>query len=172
MIVTETRRLLLREFTSGDLDEMAAIFADPEVMRFSLGTKTREQTRRWIEGCRQDYSPERWGFGLWAVALKATGDLAGYCGLTQFEDVDGRREVEIGFRLAPRFWGQGLATEAAAAARDYALGTLGLTRLISIIEPENQASIRVAEKLGMTCEKETVMWDRTVLIYVIDARTM
>jgi RimJ/RimL family protein N-acetyltransferase len=167
MIITETERLILREFTIGDLDDMAALFADPEVMRFSLGTKSREQTERWIRGCQEDYSPERWGFGLWAVVLEQSSDLIGFCGLSRFDDIDGQPEVEVGYRLARRFWGQGLATEAALATRDYAFQTLGLTRLISIIEPANSASVRVAEKTGMTLEKELVKWDRPVSIYVI-----
>jgi RimJ/RimL family protein N-acetyltransferase len=167
MIIAETERLILREFTLDDLDDMAALFADPEVMRFSLGTKSREQTERWIKGCQEDYSPERWGFGLWAVVLKEGGDLIGFCGLSRFDDIDGRPEVEVGYRLARRFWGQGFATEAALATRDCAFQTLGLTRLISIIEPANSASVRVAEKIGMTCEKQLIKWDRSVEIYVI-----
>lgn len=167
MIIAETDRLLLREFTLGDLDDMAALFADPEVMRFSLGTKSREESERWIKGCLEDYAPERWGFGLWAVVVKERGDFAGFCGLTRFDDIDGRPEVEIGYRLARRFWGRGYATEAALATRDYAFQTLGITRVISIIEAENVASVRVAEKVGMICEKQVVKWDREVHIYAV-----
>lgn len=166
--IAETDRLILRHLQMDDLSDMAPILADPEVMRFSLGRKTREQTRKWMEGCLENYSEERWGFGLWAVVHKRDNKLIGYCGLVQWKDVDGRREVEVGYRLARPYWGRGLATEAARAVRDYAFGQLGLTRLISIIEPENIASIRVAEKNGMKLEKEIIKWNRPVRIYAVD----
>jgi RimJ/RimL family protein N-acetyltransferase len=166
MIVLETDRLILRHVALSDLDSLASLFADPEVMRFSLGTQTREYTQRWIEGCLQDYQPDRWGFGLWAVVQKSTGQLIGFCGLTKFDDVDGQPEVEIGYRFAKAHWGQGFATEAAAATRDHAFSHLGMNRLISLIEAENIPSVRVAEKIGMSLEKTITMWDRPVCVYV------
>ena len=108
MIVAETARLLLRHVNHEDLDMFAGLFGDPEVMRFSSGIKSREETRRWIEGCLEDYRAERWGYGLWAVILKETGRVIGFCGLTKFDDIDGQPEVEIGYRFARSFWGEGL----------------------------------------------------------------
>lgn len=166
MIVFETARLILRHVTIDDLDPLAALFADPEVMRFSLGTISREDAQRWIEGCLQDYQPDRWGFGLWAVVLRTTSQLIGFCGLTKFADVDGQSEVEIGYRLAKAHWGQGFATEAATATKNYAFSHLGMDRLISLIEAENIPSVRVAEKTGMSLEKTITMWGRSVRVYV------
>jgi RimJ/RimL family protein N-acetyltransferase len=167
-IIAETDRIALRPFEPADLGELAEILADPEVMRFSGGGPwSRERTKRFIQGCVEDYSEERWGFGLWAVVHKEDARLIGYCGLSRFDDVDGAPEVEIGYRLSREYWGRGLATEAARAVRDYAFSRLGLKRLISMIERENTASIRVAEKIGMTCEKEIRKWDRLVLVYAV-----
>ena len=156
MQITETDRLILRQFTPDDLDVLAALFADPEVMRFSLGVKTREQVHELLDRAIRNYAPDGWGFGLWAAVLKRTSDVTGYCGLSRFDDVDGQPEIEIGYRHFPAYWGQGIGTEAATAVRDVAFGKLGLTRLICMIEAENIASVRVAEKIGMTWEKEIV----------------
>ncbi len=152
MVATTTSRLLLREFTPDDVDALAPILADPEVMRFSLsGPETREQTAAFITWCQEQYA--RSGFGLWAVIHIEDGQLIGYCGLSEW-DIEGAHEVEVGYRLDPEYWGRGLATEAAEAALEYARNRLGLSRVIAIIEAENVASIRVAEKIGMRLEKQ------------------
>jgi ribosomal-protein-alanine N-acetyltransferase len=171
MIIGETDRLLLRTFSLADLDELAPIMADPEVMRFSVGGPwDRERTLQFLRGCIQDYSEKRWGFGLWAVVHKADGRLVGYCGLSRFDDIDGAPEVEVGYRLSRAYWGKGLATEAVSTVREYAFEHLGITRLISMVEPENTASIRVAEKIGMKREKQIAKWGRPVLVYAIEMR--
>jgi RimJ/RimL family protein N-acetyltransferase len=168
--IAETDRIALRRFGPSDLDDLAPILADPDVMRFSGdGPWSRDRTRRFLEGCVADYSEERWGFGLWAVVHKEDDQLIGYCGLSRFDDVDGAPEVELGYRLSQEYWGRGLATEAARAVRDYAFRHLGMTRLISMIEPGNQRSIRVAKKAGMVFEKEIRKWDRRVLVYAVSA---
>jgi RimJ/RimL family protein N-acetyltransferase len=152
MIITEADRLFLRHFHAGDLDAMAGLFGDPEVMRFGRGTQSRDWVRGWLRGCLEDYF-QKWGFGLWAVVLKSDRRVVGYCGLTHFEDIDGRPETELGYRLARDCWGRGLGTEAARAARDYAFEVLGLPRLVAIIGPRNAASRRVAERVGLRYEK-------------------
>jgi len=167
MQIAETDRLILRQFTLDDLDILAALFATPEVMRFSLGVKTREQVYTLLQKAIQNYAADGWGFGLWAAEQKRTRDVMGYCGLSRFDDVDGQTEIEIGYRYFPAYWGQGIGTEAAAAVRDLAFDRLGLTRLICMIEAENVASVRVAEKIGMTWEKEIVKWGLAVQVYSI-----
>ncbi len=164
--ICQTPRLLLRHFLPSDLDGMADMLADSEVMRFSLGTRTRDETRQWLGRTMASYAEN--GFGLWAVDHRRDGRLIGFCG-PSVQEVDERREVEIGYRLAKAYWGQGLATEAAMATRDDAVGRLGIERLISIIDPLNTASIGVAEKIGMQLESETVKWQRTVRIYALSA---
>lgn len=155
MLLTETPRLLLRTFHIGDVDAMAAIFADPEGHPFGPGPKSRKWTERWVLGCLDNYY-QQWGFGPWAVVLKCELRLIGFCGLSVHEDLDSRRHIELGYRLARSHWGRGMATEAAAAVRDVAVGQLGLARLISRIDPRNIASCRVAEKIGMQYERDVV----------------
>lgn len=167
MLIAVTQRLLLRHFHVADLDDMAALFADPEVMRFGRGPQTRDWTQQWLRGCLEDYH-QKWGFGLWAVVHQPDRRLIGFCGLTRFEDVDGRPEIEVGYRLLPAYWNRGLATEAAGAVRDYAFDHLGLRRLIALIEPANVRSVHVAEKIGLRPEKDiTYFGGKLVRVYAI-----
>ena len=120
-------------------------------MRFSDGVKTREWVHSWLHTCLERY--QTWGFGPYAVMESRSQNVIGYCGLFFFPDIDGQAEVEIGYRLVRSAWGQGYATEAACAVRDYAFAILRMKRLIAMIDPSNTASIRVAEKMGMHYEK-------------------
>lgn len=169
MLIAETKRLLLRHFHVVDGDAMDRVFGDAEVMRYGTGVKDPEWVRRWLRGCLEDYHA-KWGFGLWAVVEKPSRDVVGYCGLSHFPDVGGRPETEIGYRLIRAHWGRGLATEAAGAVRDYGFGTLGLRRLISIIDPKNTASIRVAEKTGLAYEKDVIFQGFADRVYAIERR--
>ncbi|HEY6970482.1 MAG TPA: GNAT family N-acetyltransferase [Candidatus Angelobacter sp.] len=153
-IVCATSRLLLRHFTMDDLDALAPIQSDPEVARFIGGVKTREQTQRRLEEWIQQYA--RYGYSKWAVVLRSNGELIGRCGLSP-EQIDGRPEWELGWTFARAHWGQGYATEAAAAAMQHSFEKLGHKRLISLIRPGNSASVRVAERIGMTYERR-VQW--------------
>ncbi|MEM0966236.1 MAG: GNAT family N-acetyltransferase [Verrucomicrobiota bacterium] len=155
MTIIETERLLLREFETADIDSLAYIFADAEVMKFSRGIKSREETRAWLAKCSNNYSS--FGFGLWAVVEKSGQEVIGYCGLSCFPDICGQKEVEVGYRLARSRWGFGFATEAALAVREYGFNVVGLERLIALVDPDNTASIRVARKIGMEFEKEAFL---------------
>jgi len=155
MIVAETERLLLRHFHMADLDPMQRVFGDSEVMHFGPGIQTTQWIQDWLRECLENYC-RNWGFGPWAVAEKSRRETIGYCGLFYFPDVAGQPEIEIGYRLARSFWGRGYATEAVFAARDYAFDVLCLPRLIAMIDPQNVASIRVAQKAGMHYEKEVM----------------
>ena len=147
MIITKTPRLILRHFTINDLDDLAPILADREVMHFSSkGVQTREQTKEFINRILSLY--EEQGFGLYAVINREDQQLIGFCGLLVWL-FEAQKEIEIGYRLARDYWSQGLGTEAATAIRDYAWQELGKNRLICIIQPENYRSIKVAEKIGM-----------------------
>lgn len=147
-----TERLTLRHFRTADDHALhQAVFGDPEVMRFSDGVQTLEWTRSWIQICQQEYYESR-GYGPYAVIEQVKQVLIGYCGLFYFPDVNSTSEVELGYRLARSAWRKGYATEAATAVRDHAFATLRIARLISIIDPSNTASIRVAEKIGMHYE--------------------
>jgi RimJ/RimL family protein N-acetyltransferase len=166
MVIAETRRLFLRCFHAADLDAMAGVFGDPEVMRFGPGPQSPDWVREWLRGCLEDYY-RKWGFGLWAIVSRPDRRVAGYCGLTRFDDIDGRPEIEIGYRLARDFWGHGLGTEAVGAALGYAFDVLVLPRLVAIIDPGNGASIRVAEKNRLRYEKDVIFRGSLRKLYVI-----
>ena len=155
ILIAETERLLLRCFHAVDVDVLKPVLSDAEVMRFGPGVQTAEGRRVWLQRCLESYN--RWGFGRWAVVEKSRREVIGYCGLTWFPHIDGRHEIEIGYRLVRAFWGRGYAAEAAAAVRDHAFHQLHLTRLIALIDPRNASSIRVAEKIGMRYEKDLML---------------
>lgn len=148
----ETKRLLLRPMLESDLDALLLIFTDPNVMAsFGVDPFTHEQMQRWLQR-NLDHQKE-FGYGLFSVLLKGTGELVGDCGLEQME-VKGVQVAELGYDFRSGFWNQGYATEAASAVRDYAFNVLKLPMLISLIRLGNLASKRVAEKVGMTLEEE------------------
>jgi [ribosomal protein S5]-alanine N-acetyltransferase len=166
MIIAETQRIMLRFFNLNDIDALTAIFADPQVMHFSIsGVKTKAQTKSTIDNILLSYQKRGWG--LYAIEQREERQLIGYCGLFS-QQIDGQAEIEVGYRLATHYWGKGLATEAAIATRDYAFDRLGITRLISIVDPENIRSMRVAEKIGMQYEKDAVFQSLPVRIYAIE----
>jgi ribosomal-protein-alanine N-acetyltransferase len=153
MKILETRRLVLRRLESSDLDSLSALYGDPEVRRyFPEGTLTREETRAELEWF-VDGHPEDPALGLWATIHKETDRFIGRCGLLPWT-IDERPEVEVAYMVARDYWGQGLGTEAAQAILDYGFDQLNLPRLICLIDSDNLASITVAERIGMTFERE------------------
>ena len=146
MKILETERLAVRHFRAEDLDDLAAVAADPEVMRYVGDGRpiTRGQAREWIEKSLLNY--ERHGFGSFAVVLKEdVNRLAGYCGLVN-PTPEGEAEIIYGF--AKSHWGRGYAGELAGPLMDFGFGR-GLRRVVATIDPDNLASIRVVERLGM-----------------------
>lgn len=148
--VIETKRLRLREWTLDDLDALAEVFAEPAVWRFPYGRGfSQDETRSFIE--RQVERRRDHGFEMWAAEQKVDGGLIGFIGLavpnwlTQVMPA-----VEVGWRLHPRSWGRGLATEGGAGCLRYGFETLGLDRIIAIFDADNLASGRVMDRLGMT----------------------
>ncbi len=161
MNVLQTSRILLREFTPDDADALAQVLSDPATMRYYPAPYDRAGVEQWIERNRQRYQDD--GVGLWAMELTNTKELIGDCGIL-LQEVEGEHLYEVGYHLRRDFWGQGLATEAAIACRDWAFAHLQTDRVISLIRPENSASRRVAERGGMIVWKE-VNW-RGLLHYV------
>jgi RimJ/RimL family protein N-acetyltransferase len=147
-----TERLVFREMTDEDIEPMAALLGDPEVMTFYAHPKTRAEALEWIRRNQGRYGEH--GFGLWVIELRDTGEFVGDCGLT-FQDVEGTDELEVGYHVRRSFQGRGYATEAAAASRDHARDVLGHSRLVAIIHPDNVASQRVAEKIGWASRRSS-----------------
>ena len=148
---------------------MNRVFGDAEVMRYGRGVQSLQWISGWLERCLEKY---RQGAGTdpWAVVLKDACQPIGYCGLFCFADIGGQPEIEVGYRLARSHWGCGYATEAAMAVRNHAFETMGLKRLIAMVDPRNIASIRVAEKLGMHYEKDVMLegYTHSDRVYVLE----
>ena len=153
MIILETKRLLLRRLLPTDFDDLFVLYSDPEVRRyFPEGTLTREETQEELEWLLNGH-PKHPELGLWATIHKQTGRFIGRCGLLPWT-IDGQYEVEVAYMIAKEFWRQGLGTEAAQGILDYGFDTLGLSRLICLIDHDNIASQKVATHIGMAFEKE------------------
>ncbi|MFD5521809.1 GNAT family N-acetyltransferase [Streptomyces sp. NPDC127066] len=156
MTEIRTPRLLLRRWYDDDLAPMADINADPEVMRWIGDGSVRDldATAEEIERWEDEWDEE--GFGIFAVELLASGELAGFAGLSVPEYLpEVMPAVEISWRFGSPFWGQGYASEAAHATLEFALQDRGLDRVISVDRISNEASLNVVRKLGMKPERET-----------------
>ncbi|MFT2816203.1 GNAT family N-acetyltransferase [Leifsonia sp. A12D58] len=140
-----TARLQFREMAHSDLDDMAALLGDPDVMRFYPAPKSRDEAAAWIQWNQANYAAH--GYGLWVIET-LDGGFVGDCGLT-WQDVNGSPMLEVGYHVRAELQGYGYATEAATACRDFARGHVDATDLVAIIHPDNRASERVDEKIGM-----------------------
>jgi RimJ/RimL family protein N-acetyltransferase len=160
----ETERLVLRMFRETDFEAYTRIFADPEVMRYVSDGKPLSRQEAWRSLAFQLGHWALRGYGMWAVEEKASGSLVGRIGLLNPEGWPG---FELGWALGREHWGKGYATEGARRALAYAFTDLGREHVISVILPENLASIRVAERLGETLEGRVVLFGREALVYGI-----
>lgn len=159
----ETQRLILREFQQEDTQKLASILANPKVMKFSpTGILSVVQTQEKVESFMTSY--QEYGFGKWAVILKESSELIGYCGIA-VEKIDCQDDQEIGYRFDSKFWGKGLATEAASAALDYGFKKFQFPYILGIVDPSNAASVRVLEKLDMKYERETIFHGSKMDVY-------
>jgi RimJ/RimL family protein N-acetyltransferase len=166
-VLIETDRLILREFQQIDFKELAPILADPKVMKFATtGVHSVEQVQRKIANFIACY--EKYGFGKWAVILKESNRLIGYCGIA-VEQIDGKDEKELGYRLDSSYWRQGLATEAASASVKYGFEHLNLLYVIGVVERANTASARVLGKVGMRYERTTIFHGVEMDLYQVNA---
>jgi RimJ/RimL family protein N-acetyltransferase len=173
----ETERLRLRPLALDDLDAMAALYADPDVMRY-LGVgkpMSRDDSERSVQRMVRSWEVD--GFGQFAVERKEDGALVGRCGFLVWDAValtptteaeaTGPTELEVGYALGQPYWGRGYATEAAEAVRDHALGPMGRERLIAFIRPDNVRSRRVAEKLGMRHERDVFLMELPAQLFAL-----
>ena len=146
MPLFETERLIVRKLSHQDVPVLTTILSDPEVMRFSVrGVCDEAATRKFVDWCLDSYASH--GIGPWALCVKESGDFIGFCGIGP-ESIDGVEEINLGYRLAHRFWQQGYATEAVKGVLQYAFGQKLYESVVVIIEPEHTASVRVTEKAG------------------------
>ncbi len=157
----ETARLRLRVFTDQDLEDLYLIRSDPDVMRFITGApSTREEVSARISKHRDGWHENE--FGQWAITGIDDPALMGWCGLGF---LDHTPEIEVGYGLARRYWGQGIATEAAAASLRYGFEFLNLERIVAVAFPQNTGSRRVMEKLGMRYVKPAFYYGAELVYY-------
>jgi RimJ/RimL family protein N-acetyltransferase len=162
--VIETERLTLRKFTIDDVDAVFAIIGDAETMKYYPQRFSRDDAVGWVEKILERY--RRDGFGFYAVTLKGSSDVIGDCGLLR-QEVEGDSLLEVGYHFRRDCWGRGYATEAAKHCMAYAFEQLGASKVVSLIRPENVPSRRVAERNGMTVEREVVFHDLPHLLYAM-----
>lgn len=151
MKILETERLVLRQFSIDDAQFIFELLNEPSFIQNigDRGIRTLDDARSYILRV-PIASYEENGFGLCPVILKESGESIGMCGLIKRDQLE---DVDIGYAFLPRFWSKGYAVEAALAVKEYARDVVGLKRLVAITDPENQASIRVLEKIGLRFEK-------------------
>ena len=163
MLISETERILIKPLSLDDAPALTEILSDPEVMKHSVrGVCDETATRKFIQECLSCYKSH--GVGPWALIDKKSKDFIGFCGVGP-ESVGEIEEFNLGYRLAKRYWGLGLATESARVVLAYAFGEKGLKSVIVIIEPKHVASMRVAEKVGFSNFKNKQFHGREVRVY-------
>ena len=165
--IFETDRLLVREYVEEDAEAFFKLNSNPEVIRFvpDKAVLNVDQARQiLIDHPIADY--RKHGFGRGACILKSTGEQIGFAGLKYLEELG---EVDVAYRLLPQYWGQGYATEAAAAAVRHGFDKLGLKKILGLVMPENIASVRVLEKAGLRYVERVTFWGHKFSKYVIDA---
>jgi RimJ/RimL family protein N-acetyltransferase len=169
--VIETERLLLRKPRAEDARDLAVAYADPEVVRYmgdgSTATiaEVEEGIAEWLERW------ESWGMSLFSLQRQEDGRVLGRAGFLLWDPETwevGGDETEIGWLLAREHWGQGYATEAALALRDWAFEERGLTRIISLIDHANLASSRVAERIGERYERDVEVRGKSTRLYSVE----
>lgn len=151
MIILETDRLILRELSLLDKENLSQILQDKDVMYAYEHAFSDIEVDIWLNNQLRRYKED--GFGLWAVVLKNTDDLIGQCGLT-VQKIGDKEVVEVGYLFKKTYWHKGYATEAAIACKNYAFNTLDIEEVYSIIRDNNMPSINVAKRNGMTIKGE------------------
>lgn len=160
----ETQRLRLRHFTPNDADELHRIYSNPELFKYMSNEKPLlwEQTRTVINSIIESW--QHYNFGVWALVDKRNQKLIGHCGLKYLENT---LEVQIGYLLLKSYWGRGLGTEAASAVLKYGFEVANLPQIVAVAKPENIASRRVLEKVGLKYEKDAYFYENNVVYYSI-----
>lgn len=158
----ETGRLILRKFEERDIGKVFAMRSDADIMRFIREPQNRDEAMNWLKLVSSRWKDEKIGFC--AVVEKATGQVIGWCGLWRLKETG---ETEVGYAIARAYWGRGLAAEAARAFLEYGFAELNLEKIVAVARPENAASRRVMEKLGMKYDYTGEFYTRQMVHYSI-----
>lgn len=156
----ETERLCLRQFNESDTEAVFAMRSDADVMRFIREPQNINETVNWIKLVSSHWADEKIGFC--AVVEKASQKLIGWCGLWRLKETG---ETEVGYAIAKEFWGRGLATEAARRFLEYGFEELEVDEIVAVARPENKASRRVMERLGMQYDYTGEFYGRQLVHY-------
>ncbi|MBW2942758.1 GNAT family N-acetyltransferase [Zhongshania aquimaris] len=168
MQIAKTARLILRHLSLEDVPALTDILSDPEVMKYSInGVCDEAATREFIEWCLSCY--ESHGVGPWALIDKKSSELIGFCsaGPEMVADIE---EINLGYRIAKRYWNKGLASESATAVLNYVFGEHKFTSVVVIIEPAHVASLKVAEKIGFSNYDVLEFHSRPVRLYRLTSK--
>lgn len=158
----ETTRLRLRHFSLEDLDDLFRIYSKSEVMKYvGKGARTKDETQAALISMIKHWEH---GFGMWALLDKQSDQMIGRCGLCF---LDNTPQVELGYALDKPYWNMGLATEASCASLKYGFEEVGLERIVAIAKPQNIASQRVMQKVGMKYEKNAYYYNTDVVYYAL-----
>jgi ribosomal-protein-alanine N-acetyltransferase len=160
-----TKRLALRAFTTEDIERLHWILSNPEILRYMPRRDpwSMEKVEKWVEWGLTQWNEK--GYGWWAVEVIEGEVLIGWCGLNYVKDID---EIEVLYLIDEEYWGKGLATEAAHASVQYAFEVVEIDRLIGIVHPDNIASRRVLEKIGMCYKEKAHFFGIDVDTYYLD----
>ena len=157
--------MLLRNTELSDIPALVSMWTDPEVTRFMGGPRDAKWLAENFAEDANNQDPPL--YDQWPVVDRSNGEVIGYCGLLD-KEVEGRAEVELVYVFAPAAWGKGYATEMALALREHATRSLGLRRLIALIDLENEASARVAERVGFHAEKKVIRGQAERMLFVYE----
>ncbi|MBK8982605.1 MAG: GNAT family N-acetyltransferase [Ignavibacteria bacterium] len=162
MKIAETERLYAREYNESDMDKLTEICSDADVMRYigKGGVMTSDQVQQMLKNNVKSYKEN--GYGMYAVINKTTGELTGQCGLNFIKSLN---EVEIAYLFEKGSWGKGYATEISKEVLNFGFSRIGLTKIIALAYPENIASIKVINKIGLKFEKPIHIWERDLNYY-------
>ena len=161
MKIAETNRLIVRNWNTSDIEEYAHIVSDPDVMKFIGNGKSQnfEEAESYVKRCITSIAKQGWA--RFAIEIKKTGELAGFCGFAHYNN-----ELDFGWRYAKRFWGKGYGTEAAEIVLDLGIRKFNFPRIVCITYPENKGSIKIIKRIGMEFEREISLNGRIVKQYV------
>lgn len=164
-MLIETERLILREYTYDDFNELYKILSDPITMKYYPKPYDEKGTRRWIEWSLENY--KKHGFGWWAIVLKETNEFIGDCGIT-FQNINNEMLPEVGYHINKHYWQKGYAKEAGKAVIKWAFENTKLDALYSYMNAENKASYSTAASIGMTKIDEFYDEDEHLYVYKIE----
>jgi len=164
MTLLETDRLTLRQLTAADIENVHRLDSDPEVMRYIIPCRTREESEKYLTDLIADYATQP-GLGRWAIIERATG---AFTGIGVLKSLDNTPDIEVGYRFFPPYWGRGYATEVTRALLRHAFGNLQLPQVVGVTDPRNLPSQRVLEKCGLRFQRLAYHYGGPVRLYALD----